>query len=188
MNRRRRRLILWIGALALTLPLQIPGGHETPPPGADSVALLHGKPGTVTVRIAGDIQHPGLYRGTPPAVAREIIGQAAPPGRQSGAGKLLLYRPPADGDLVTITRKRGEKTEVAWGSIPARERIVAGIPLEPARMSAADWEALPGIGPALTGRIMTLGRQQGGLRSLDDLRGVEGIGPRTMERLRPLFK
>jgi competence protein ComEA len=54
-------------------------------------------------------------------------------------------------------------------------------------MTAADWEALPGIGPALTERIMTYGRQSGGIRTLDDLRRVDGIGEQTINKLRPLF-
>ena len=188
MSQRRRRLILWTGALALTLPLHIPKGHETPPVGEYSVALLRGEPGTVTVRIAGNIPHPGLYRGTPPVMAKVIIGLAPPPGGPRAAEKLLLSRPLANGELVTLTKERGVETDITRGSIPARERIVAGIPLEPALMSAADWEALPGIGPALTQRIMILSVQRGGLRSLEELGGVTGIGPKTMESLRPLFK
>ncbi len=188
MSQRRRRLILWIGALALTLPLHIPKGHETPPVGGYSVALLRGGAETVTVRLAGDIPHPGLYRSASSGESRELIRQAAPRWTSHSAEELLLSRPLADGELVTITGKSGGDAVVTRGSIPARERIVAGIPLETALMTAADWETLPGIGPALTQRIMTLRREQGGVLILDDLRGVKGIGPRTMEKLRPLFK
>ena len=188
MSTRRRRFILWTGALALTLPLYIPKGHETPPIGASSVALLHGKPGTVTIRIAGDILHPGLYRADSPASLMKIIHREGSPWMPPLTGKLLLYRPLADGDLVTITGKKKEDATVIRGSIPARERIVVGIPLDPARMTAVDWDALPGIGPVLTQRIAARRREKGELRTLEDLRGVSGIGPRTMDRLRPLFK
>jgi competence protein ComEA len=44
---------------------------------------------------------------------------------------------------------------------------------------------LPGIGPALSGRIETY-RQQQPFQTVDDLRAVRGIGPKTMEALRPL--
>ncbi|WP_299430649.1 ComEA family DNA-binding protein [uncultured Meiothermus sp.] len=48
--------------------------------------------------------------------------------------------------------------------------------------SQAEIESLPGIGPALAQRIIE-GRPY---RSLEDLDGVKGIGPRLLERLRPL--
>lgn len=48
--------------------------------------------------------------------------------------------------------------------------------------SQAEIESLPGIGPALAKRIIE-GRPY---RSLEDLDRVKGIGPKLLERLRPL--
>ena len=187
MKERRQRLVLWTGAFTLTLLLFIPKGHETPPGGAPSVAFLHGKSGTVTVRIAGDVPHPGIYRLDAPGTVEELIRQTAPSLVQIRTGDRLLATPLADGDVVTVTMNRENGATLARTTMPARERLVLGIPLNPAHMTAADWEALPGIGPALTERIMTYGRQSGGIHTLDDLRRVDGIGDQTIEKLRPLF-
>lgn len=43
---------------------------------------------------------------------------------------------------------------------------------------------LPGIGPALAGRVLAR-RRRGRFSSIDDLLEVRGIGPATLERLRP---
>jgi competence protein ComEA len=187
MKERRQRLVLWTGVLALTLLLFNPKGHETPPGGAPSVAFLHGKSGTALVRIAGDVPHPGIYRLDAPGTATELVRQVAPALEQILAGDRLLSIPLADGDVITVTRVQGQGATLAKSIMPARERMVLGIPLLPAQMTAADWEALPGIGPALTERIMTYGRQSGGIHTLDDLRRVDGIGDQTIEKLRPLF-
>lgn len=48
-------------------------------------------------------------------------------------------------------------------------------------------ELLPGIGPALAARIVEHRTAHGPFRSIDDLDQVKGIGPRTLERLRPLI-
>lgn len=48
-----------------------------------------------------------------------------------------------------------------------------------------DWIQLEGIGPSLAHRIEADRRLNGPFRSIDDLRRVPGIGPVTLERLRP---
>lgn len=47
-------------------------------------------------------------------------------------------------------------------------------------------QVLPGIGPALAGRIVEFRLQYGGYTDVEQLNDVRGIGPVTMERLRPL--
>lgn len=44
---------------------------------------------------------------------------------------------------------------------------------------------LPGVGESLADRMEAYRRDHGPFQRIDDLRGVRGIGPATMERLRP---
>ncbi|MEW6516394.1 MAG: helix-hairpin-helix domain-containing protein [candidate division FCPU426 bacterium] len=53
------------------------------------------------------------------------------------------------------------------------------------RAGAAEWASLPGIGPALAGRIVALRARRRGFRSPEDLLDVKGLGPAKLERLRP---
>jgi len=53
------------------------------------------------------------------------------------------------------------------------------------RATAADLDALPGIGPVLAGRIVARRSRAGPFRRPEDLLAVPGIGPRLLERLRP---
>jgi competence protein ComEA len=48
-----------------------------------------------------------------------------------------------------------------------------------------EWGQLDGIGDALARRIVADREQNGPFRSIDDLRRVKGIGPKTLEKLRP---
>lgn len=67
---------------------------------------------------------------------------------------------------------------------PQRQRLLAAEPLDLNLATAADLELLPRIGPALAGRIIAE-RDRARFESVDSLLRVRGIGPRTLERLRP---
>jgi competence protein ComEA len=53
------------------------------------------------------------------------------------------------------------------------------------RARAAELNQLPGIGTTLAERIVTHRQNHGPFRSIDALRQVSGIGPKTLERIRP---
>jgi competence protein ComEA len=67
---------------------------------------------------------------------------------------------------------------------------VAG-PSGPVDLNAATQEgldALPGVGPVLAGRIVAWRAAHGRFNSVDELGEVPGIGPKALERLRPLVR
>jgi competence protein ComEA len=53
------------------------------------------------------------------------------------------------------------------------------------RADRAELLQLPGVGPSLAERIEAYRRENGGFRSVDELRRVHGVGPATLARLRP---
>jgi competence protein ComEA len=55
-------------------------------------------------------------------------------------------------------------------------------------VNQADWPELiqlPGIGQTLAQRLIDERKQNGAFRDIDDLGRVGGIGPRTLERIKP---
>lgn len=54
--------------------------------------------------------------------------------------------------------------------------------------SAAELERLPGIGPALAGRILLDRDRRGPFRSAEQLMRVRGIGPKTAEAIQPFLR
>ena len=51
------------------------------------------------------------------------------------------------------------------------------------RASAAELEALPGIGPVIAGRIVAHRQTYGRFNEVADLEAVSGVGPATLERI-----
>jgi competence protein ComEA len=76
-----------------------------------------------------------------------------------------------------------------WSTRPPdiEKGVVPLAPLDLNRSSATDLENVPGLGPVLAGRIVEQRQRQGDFRSLDELRKVQGIGPATLERIRPFL-
>lgn len=63
------------------------------------------------------------------------------------------------------------------------EEAPARAPLDLNSATAAELDALPGIGPVLAARIVSHRNTHGPFGSADDLLAVQGIGPRLLERL-----
>jgi len=94
-----------------------------------------------------------------------------------GIGPSTLDRIRASLDLAAPPaprRARGTTTRLA--SAPPRVDLN--------RAELAELQTLPGIGPAIAERILVARREQV-FTSVDDLIRVRGIGPATVERLRP---
>jgi competence protein ComEA len=70
--------------------------------------------------------------------------------------------------------------------LPAKSKAAAlKGPVDINTASLAELQTLPGIGPKLSQRIVDE-RERKAFGSVDDLRRVAGIGPKTMDRLKPL--
>jgi competence ComEA-like helix-hairpin-helix protein len=67
---------------------------------------------------------------------------------------------------------------------PVRAAVTLYVNLNTA--TQAELEALPRIGPKTAERILELRARQGAFARPEDLTRVRGIGPKTMDRLRPL--
>ena len=59
-------------------------------------------------------------------------------------------------------------------------------PVDLNRATAAELDALPGIGPATAQAIVDHREANGPFASVDDLEAVRGIGPAKLEAIRPL--
>ncbi len=144
--------------------------------------------GRVSVKMSGDVHYPGIYEVPAKTLAASVIKMAEPlrplkpyiidPSAasplQSGSAVRLVAEP--DGSLLLT---------VDHMTVP--ERMVLGIPLEISTMSEADFDRLPGIGPALARRIVEYRQNNGGILRVDDLAEVEGIGKKKYKTIRTYF-
>jgi len=69
---------------------------------------------------------------------------------------------------------------------PAKEApLQASLNLNTA--TAAELEALPGVGPAIAARILEYRQKQGGFKKIEDLMNVRGVGEKMFLSLKPMI-
>lgn len=141
--------------------------------------------------------------GVGPAGARAIVesrDRDGPFGRPEdllrvrgiGAATLERIRPHLAFDDRARAASRGPPARPGAPLLPpagpsgsARGGPASEPPLDLNRAGAEELERLPGVGPALARRILEARAARGRFRSPDELLEIRGIGPTTLERLRP---
>lgn len=161
-------LVAWAAISGSVVLLLI---RRPPPP----VQLIEQLPASeVVVQVDGEVLRPGLYHLPQGARVGDAIRAAGGPGTAADMSVINLARLLHDGDRVTV---------------PARSRVPGTVPRALSLNAAGEGDlvSLPGIGPVLAQRIVEYRRRHGPFRRVEDLLQVEGIGPRLLERLRPLI-
>jgi competence protein ComEA len=134
--------------------------------------------GTVTVHVTGAVGAPGVY--ALPLGARVDDAIAIAGGLTSDAQESSLNRAQVLVDAQQVyVPVVGEAGPTPGGT------TVGGVPgpVNVNTAGAAELEELPGVGPALAGRIIEH-RESRPFSSVEDLMDVPGIGPAILEKIR----
>ncbi|MGQ9553875.1 MAG: helix-hairpin-helix domain-containing protein [Anaerolineae bacterium] len=147
---------------------------ETPAPISTASA------GLMPVYVSGAVMQTGVYWLPQGALVEDALlaagGASCGADREAGNHAQRVW----DGAHCHLPLK-GESipTPVANSSSVVRININSA--------SAQELEALPGIGPALAARIVAYRQEQGPFSTIEELGNVSGIGPRTLDQLRPFI-
>jgi competence protein ComEA len=180
-----------------------PGASDTSPPVDGPQAGEPGHPSAiesdeasdeVVVHMAGAVHDPGVHRLD--AAARVVDGVRAAGGLTIDAdqARVNLAAPLTDGERVYVPRvDEADPPEPVAGitPAPAASGEPGGAPAAPVDINTADGpelETLPGVGPATSAAILEHRGRIGSFESVDQLIDVSGIGPATLEQLRPLVR
>lgn len=135
---------------------------------------------SVVVHVAGEVREPGVV--SLPSGARVADAVRAAGGLRKGGrlGPTNLARVLADGERIEIGAPSDGSTPGA-GASPG-----GGGPVDLNTATAAQLDQLPGVGPVTAAKILAWRAEHGRFSVVDELAEVPGIGPKTLEELRPL--
>lgn len=137
----------------------------------------------ILVDVAGWVRRPGVYEFHDGDRVIDAIEAAGGARRGAALDALNLAAPLADGTQILVPRRQapgsvGSVPSVGGGATPSKVNINAA--------SAAELEALPGVGEVIAQRIVDYRTANGPFGSVDDLLDVSGIGEVTLENIRDL--
>jgi len=146
-------------------------------------------PALLVIHVAGAVLRPGVYALDEHSRVNDAIEAAGGLAPNADEAALNLAAPLHDGQRISIPAL-GEPLP------PDAPSAAAAPPASPSggakslvnlnTASAAELDALPGIGAVLAQRIIDDRQANGPYASVDDLARVRGIGPVLLEDLRPL--
>lgn len=165
----------------------------------DAVGIAQGtalptQAGDVVVHVTGAVAKPGLVTLSASARINDAIERAGGPTKDADLGTVNLAARVMDGMQIVVARQGDDVASSV--SMPEGKASPAS-PVAPVAAagqisinsaSAAQLEELPGVGPAIAGRIVEYRQANGGFKSIDEIERVKGIGPKKLESMRPYLR
>ena len=135
----------------------------------------------VTFDVKGAVNRPGVVMLPEGSRVQDAVRAAGGLAPNADVERVNLAAPLADGMAVVIPR-RGENPPSVGD--PALAGAAQGEKVDLNRATAAELDALPGIGPSKAAAIVKYREEKGPFRTVEDLLDVPGIGPALLEQIR----
>ncbi len=141
-------------------------------------------PTGIFVHVVGAVRAPGVFSFVAGDRVVDAVRAAGGFARGADTAGINLARTLVDGEQIYVPR-RGEvpPSGAPSGGGSGQQGGKVNINLA----TAAELESLPGIGPALSQRIIEYREQHGPFKAITDLQKVSGIGPKKFASLEPLI-
>ncbi|MDD5447551.1 MAG: helix-hairpin-helix domain-containing protein [Actinomycetota bacterium] len=150
---------------------------EKPTGKKESVRML-------AVHVAGAVLNPGLYRVPSGSRVADVLTKAGGALPDARIDSVNLAERVKDGQKVMVP-SASTAAPLQNGSLPAGGQESTGL-VNINLAGAEELDKLPGIGPTLSQRIVECREKNGPFTSVDELKNVEGIGPKKFQSIKDL--
>jgi competence protein ComEA len=134
------------------------------------------------VYVSGAVHHPDVYLLPPQSIVKDALSAAGGATGEADLDRVNLAMELCDQQQVHVPRQGEAAPAVATpgGSLPAG-------PININTATVEQLDALPGVGPAIAGRIVSYREAYGAFSTIEEIVNVKGIGPATFEEIRDLI-
>jgi competence ComEA-like helix-hairpin-helix protein len=151
---------MWAWQAGLILPNSAPGNVP---------------PQQYFIEISGDIPSPGFHLFPSSPTVQQVWEKAGGRGMVPNGSQVLT-----SGSKVNVASDRITTVARMSGS----DLLTLGLKIDLNQATAADLEAIPGVGPVLGKHIVEFREGQGPFQKVEDLMAVKGLGHRKLEKIR----
>lgn len=157
------------------MPTATPAPTPTPPP--------------IVVYVSGAVAHPGVYALPPNARVADALAAAGGPLDGADLTQVNLARRLVDEEQVHIPRPGETPLAAPTPLLRTTTAPASGAsgPININTASAAELDALPGIGPGYAERIVAYRESHGPFATIEEIQNVPGIGPATFARIKDMI-
>lgn len=135
--------------------------------------------GEIKVDVKGAVAYPGVYSASGEQRVEELIAEAGGPEEDAAMESVNLAQKVHDEMIIYVPSAEEADNAVSAAGSPENN---SGVSMN--RADQAEWETLPGIGPAKAAAIIQYRDEHGPFSSIESLTEVPGIGEKTLESLR----
>lgn len=128
----------------------------------------------IFVHIAGNVKNPGIYQLDSGARVFDVVLLAGGFTKKANQSSVNLARAVTDGEQILIGSGNPSQQAASQSFISLNQS------------SSSTLEDLPGVGPALAGRIVDWREANGGFKTKEDLLNVAGIGEKLFSSIKEL--
>jgi competence protein ComEA len=137
----------------------------------------------IIVDVAGWVRSPGVYEFASGDRVIDAVNRAGGARKGADLTSLNLAAPLTDGTQIVIPKPGAIVTGDGSSDTGTASGGTALVNINSA--SGTELEELPGVGPVTAAAIIDYRTQNGPFAAVDDLIDVSGIGPSTLEQIRP---
>jgi competence protein ComEA len=166
-----------------------PGATSAPPTGAATVSASGSPsagPSVLYVHVAGLVRRPGVYEFQPGQRVVDAVAAAGGAKKRADLDLLNLAALLTDGEQILVPAHGAAVVPPPGGGSPVGTTGASGGLVNVNTATETELESLPGVGPVLAAAIIAYRTEHGPFPTVDALDDVSGIGPATLDQLRPL--
>lgn len=146
-------------------------------------AAAEEKPALIVADIKGAVKNPREYSLPEGSRVRDLIESAGGLIENADENRIYYSKILCDEDVIKIYLKGEEEDNIIEGSSLSEESS-KGKTVNINKATSEELQTLPGIGKTRAESILAYREQNGKFKSVDELANIDGIGSKTLDKLR----